>query len=138
MRQLTYPVLQYTSRYLRGRIQRERDLLVVGERNLQEGCFENCTLVSSDGNRYRVLSARKLRWTCNPWNIFPRYRTVWVDLDLSEPEKVDLDTIKREVLDLLVKKRWYARAHYSRTDIEDLVNSATSLPDLITRLTVFP
>jgi hypothetical protein len=138
MQQLTYPVLKYTPRFLRGRLRNERDLLVVGERNLQEGCFKDCVLIDSDANRYRVASARQIRWTWNPWNLFPVYRTVWVDLELSDPQKMDLDSVKREVLELLLKKRWYTRAHYGRTEIEELINTAPSVPELIDRLSVFP
>lgn len=134
-----YPVLQYTPTYITGGIQTPKELLVVGERNWLQGCLENAVIIDSSGHKYHVLSSTRKRWTWNPWNVFPGYRTIWVEIELSEPEKLNLDSVRQELLDhLLAHPKWYRHYHENEESLRMKFNEARTMRELINSISVYP
>ena len=139
MQELIYPVLQYTDKYIIGSIQKPKNLLVVGAKNIEEGCFHNAIIIDSSGAKYRVLSANIARLTWDPWNVFFRYRTVWVELELSDKECLSLDEIKKEIFDLLKKnKKWYKRYGETEKILYKKFEDIKTIKELINKISIYP
>ncbi|MDO6583426.1 hypothetical protein Q4491_18975 [Photobacterium sp. 2_MG-2023] len=96
MSELKIPVLVYTPRYLMGGISDEKQLHIVSEKKLAEGCFDHGVVIDSCGARYRIISAKKkevysltflhaikaiIGW--DSWGSKP----VWAELELSYTKK---------------------------------------------------
>lgn len=136
---LRYPVLTICPRYIMGRTLTEKELLVVGEVNLKKGCFDGCILIDAEGRRFKILSASIRKKIFGLWSaIFPEYRTVWVDLELSEPERVSLEDVKKEVLGHLIPKKWYRSSDDTAETITAYVEQALSIEELINKIVLFP
>lgn len=138
MLELNYPVLKLTNRFVRGSISSPRELLVVGEINFEHGCFDDATLIDATGCMYRVISAKKSKWTWNPWNVFKGYRTIWVNLELSDPEKHDLDHIRDVLLTfLLLHPKWYKRFGETEQGLRKKLSDARTVKQLINSISIY-
>lgn len=138
LRQLKYPVLLYSPRYVLGRIDSEKELRVVGEKNFAEGCFENASIVDSGGFKSNVLDARIERWVRSIWSLFPQYRYVWVALELSEPKKIELNHLKKDLINLISKNNLYPKAQgIARSEIDKSIQSPSNFSELIRSIVVF-
>ena len=138
LRQLKYPVLLYSPRYVLGRIGSEKQLRVVGEKNFSDGCFEGVSIVDSSGFKFNVLDARVERWVRSIWSLFPQHRYVWVALDLSEPKRVELADLKKDLINLMSKNNLYPRAQgIARSDIDKSIQIPSDFSELIESILVF-
>ena len=138
LRQLNYPVLLYSPRYVLGRIGSEKELRVVGERNFSEGCFKSVSIVDSSGFKFNVLDARVERWVRSIWSLFPQYRYVWVALELSEPKKIELADLKQDLINLISKNNLYPKAQgIARSEIDESIQSSSDFSELIKSILVF-
>lgn len=139
MPKLNYPVLLLTPKYVIGGISSPKKLLVVGEINFEQGCFEDATIIDASGYEYRVLSAKKIKWTWNPWNLFKVYRSIWVNLELSEPEKHNLDHIREKLLNvLLVHPKWYTRYSETEQSLRKKLFDVRTVKELIDSISIYP
>ena len=137
LRQLKYPVLLYSPRYILGRIGSEKELRVVGEKNFSEGCFENVSIVDSCGFQSNVLDAHIERWVRSIWSLFPQYRYVWVALELSEPKKIELSDLKQDLINLISKNNLYPKAQgIARSEIDKSIHSPNNFSELIESIVV--
>lgn len=136
---LNYPVLKITKKFIRGSISSPKELLVVGEKNFVHGCFDNACIIDASGCKYRVLSAEKGRRTCSLFNLFKKYRTIWVCVKLSEPEKYNVDRLREQVLGLLCSHPgWYK--HYGETEdsLRSKFSGARTVKELINSISIYP
>lgn len=148
MSELKFPVLIYTPHYLIGSILDEKKLHIVSEKKLAGGCFYNGVVIDSSGARYRIISAKKkevpaltflnvikamIGWSS--WDSKP----VWAELELSFTKKLNLDAIKSEILELLLKnKNWYSKHDHTKHSISALFDDARTLEDLINKISIYP
>lgn len=138
MLELNYPVLKLTKDFIRGSISSPKDLLVVGEINFEQGCFDDAILIDASGCVYRVVSAKKNKWTWNPWNLFKGYRTIWVSLELSDQEKHNLDHIREELLSLILRHpKWYKRFGESEQSLREKFSNARTIKELIDSVSLY-
>ena len=138
MRELKFPVLKYTPKFIRGGIQTGRDLLVVGERNFEQGCFDAATIIDASGYKYQVLSATRKGLTWNPLNVFRAYRTILVDLELSNPDKLNADQVREEIFGVLFSHpKWYRRYFETEQSIRAKLDNAKTVTHLINSISVY-
>lgn len=139
MLELNYPVLKYTPKFIRGSIQTEKDLLIVGEKNLDEGCFRNAVIIDSCGFKFDVLSAKKRRLTLNPFNVFYEYRTVWVDIDIAFSKKMNIEEIKNEILEVLLSNpSWYRKYGETERDLRLKFDKLDNIKEVIEKISIYP
>jgi hypothetical protein len=139
MSELSYPVLKITPKFIRGGIPSKEKLRIVGERNFDAGCFDNTYLIDSSGYKYRVLSAKRARLTFNPLNIFREYRTIWVDLELSAPGKLNIDQIREEILSiLLLHPNWYQNYNETEQSLREKFSEARTVKELVNKISIYP
>lgn len=136
---LNYPIAIKSNKYIEGNISNESDLLIVGENNFINGCFNNSVIIDSSGNEYKILSAKKEKLIFSIWNLFPQYRSIKVSLELSKPKKKNLDEIKKELRDLFLKNpKWFKNSDFSQAQaIELFINEARTVKELIENISVW-
>ncbi|MEK8015521.1 MAG: hypothetical protein VSS75_001550 [Candidatus Parabeggiatoa sp.] len=138
MQKLSYPVLKYTPRFIRGGISSPKELLVVGEKNFEQGCFDDAIIIDSSGYKYRVLSAKKDKLTWDPCNLFKEYRSIWVSLELSSPSKRNLDIHRKELLNfLLLHPKWYERYDETEQSLRKELFEARTMKELINTISIY-
>ena len=137
--EVKFPVIQQTPNFILGSIKDPSQLLTVGEQNLKKGCFKNCRIVDSCGNEFRVISARKSKTEklFRLWNLFPSYRLIKVDIELSESIKLDFDIFKEQVLSTMKSKKWVRSLDETEEEILLYLNKVTSFEDFICRVGVY-
>ncbi len=121
--EVKFPVIQQTPNFILGSIKDPSQLLTVGEQNLKKGCFKNCRIVDSCGNEFRVISARKSKTEklFRLWNLFPSYRLIKVDIELSESIKLDFDIFNAILKEAKIKvNRGIVVDEYLRTSINNV------------------
>jgi hypothetical protein len=146
--ELQFPLLVYTPRYLMGGVSNKKQLHVVSGKKLTAGCFDNGVVIDSTGARYRILSSNKKevpsltilhiikaifgwdRWDSKP---------VWAELEINFTNQLNLDSMKTEILDIFFEnKTWYSKYGHTKLSISALVEDATTIEDLITRISIYP
>lgn len=137
--QIQFPAVLFTRDYIVGSIESARQLTTVGQARFEGGCFKNAVIADSAGNRYLVQDAQVRRPTLNPWNVFRKYRTVIVDLTLSDPEKIQFEQLRKEIIDLILNHpKWHRGYGESKSDIQKKFASQDSASELIRAVSVYP
>lgn len=137
--ELQYPVVVITPNYILGSIENAKQLTTVGQINLERGCFDGAVIVDSAGNRYVINGARMVRPTFNPWNVFKKYRTVIVELGLSNPQQMSLDQLRADVVELILKHpKWHRHYGETASDIERKFSHQNSIAELIRAISIYP
>ncbi|CAJ0563720.1 MULTISPECIES: hypothetical protein [Gammaproteobacteria] len=136
---IKFPVMQITPKFIMGSILNEGQLLTVGEQNLRKGCFNDCYIVDSDGNKFKVISAHisKRERVFRLLNIFPLYRIVKVDIELSDAKKTNLDDFKNEVVAKIKKNKWMKSSDESESEVFQYLYEAKSFEELICRVGIY-
>lgn len=105
--------------------------------NVLEGCYDEAIIIDSKGSKHTVRGCRIARWTCNPFNIFQKYRTVLVDLDLEQAGNLSLPDLKIYLLDSIMINRWKSWEGQSKKDKICQINDPATIEDLIAKIDVF-
>jgi hypothetical protein len=78
----------------------------------RDGLYDGALIIDRQGNGYRVLSAKRggiyFEGILALFDWFsPESRGYKAELELSEPEKLDFEKTKAEMIDCIFKKRWH-------------------------------
>lgn len=139
MLDIKFPIIKLNPRFIRGRIRNVKDLCVVGEINLEKGCFDSSRIIDSTGRLYRVVGVEKKRWTCNPMNVFKKYRTIWVSLDIELVSVMSLVEVQDSLIALFDENpSWYLQYFESDSEMKVFLKSFDSIDGLIGGISVFP
>ena len=137
--QIRFPVVLFTRDYIVGSIESAKQLTTVGQMQFEGGCFENAVIADSAGNKYLIRDAQVRRLTLNPWNVFRKYRAVIVNLTLSDPERIHLDQLRNEIVDLILEHpKWHRSYGETESDVREKFSGQDSAADLIRAVSVYP
>ena len=137
MRELRYPVLIYTPNYMLGGLKAPADLLVAGNENFEDGCFENAVIIDANGDRFEVTQARKVKKALSIWTFLEFDNSIWVDLDLSEPKRLSLEEVKQEVIDVAIGNRFVLGSSNTKKSWQESIRSMSSIQDVINRVSSY-
>lgn len=144
-----FPVIVYCSEYLLGNLDSEK-FHIVSERKYEEGLFQNCFIIDSSGNLFKIKSTIKnsltskgifyaLKYSLKNLDSLGTGKKVYITFDVSSPKKKNLDEIKKELKDLFLKNpKWFKNSDFSQAQaIELFINEARTVKELIENISVW-
>ena len=139
MQQLAYPVLIIGRNYIEGGISSSRELLFVGKRQFDDGCFDGAKIVDSSGYIFEILSSRKKEVSWSLCDFLMRRQSVWVDLKFGRTEKKNLDLIRTDLLEIIYSHPdWYRKYDETKESVKKRLESARTTSELINIVSVYP
>jgi len=132
---LNYPFLIWTGDF----IAKDEKQLFAEKPYIEQGRFNGAKIIESTGTGYEILSSSVGRIYFDHVLaifdlIFPSARNYTVELELSEPEQLDLEQTKLDIVEFIIKNRWH---HTGQVDnSEELlapIRDAQSFAELVSK-----
>lgn len=140
-----FPCLLYTPRFIIGSIADEKQLTRAGKAQVERKCFDSGVIVDKTGKKFAIAKYRVSK--SGPWNlynyfpdrIFDDYKSVVVDMEISLLEKKNLDMLKEEISELVIKNKWYkSTMEGTKEAFMAHIDCARTVQELINKISVYP
>ena len=104
------------------------------------GFREKTFFIDSSLNEYEIFSVSKSRLSFNIVHL-----TGWINglfwykanYELSDPVQISFDELKVRVIDLVVRKRWYAQGGQTRMQFTEAFNAFANMQDLMANISAY-
>lgn len=108
---------------------------------IKNGGFKIPTsIIDSDMREYKILRIHKKRLSISIVDIFGWIeRKFWykVEYDLSDPVQLSFDDVKTKIIELVVRKRWYAQGGESRAEFIKAFEAFSDMKELISHISAY-
>jgi hypothetical protein len=110
----------------------------IGEDVALKGGFGSLTyFIDMQLKKYEVKSVIKKRRSYHPFVLGAKKKSYIVDYNLSEPTQLTFDDVKRIVIDLVTRKRWYTQGGQSKEEFVKMFKSLENMPELMANLSAY-
>jgi len=143
MRELNYPIILCSKKFIRGKIQNETQLCIGAKFALKEKMYANAVIYDSKCNKYSIYRYKKkfslyvvfLNVINGIFDLFRRPKdeySVWVDFELKDEGRLTFSQCKSEIAAFVnAKPRWFVKSHEDYASVEEKFASFDSIEELI-------
>lgn len=134
---MQFPVLRVNELHIR-RFQSSDELHRMTEKYFDLGGFkQGAFFIDSEGKKFPIKNVTKKRrsWHIGYW--FAPSPAIIVDISIGRPTQLSLDEIKRLIIDLVVKNRWYSQGGEDEKEFRKAFEGFQSIAELMDNISFY-
>jgi len=135
---ISYPVLRICPKFIQGQLNTKKDLFVVSEKKILQGCLLNCKIITSEGLVYQIINVSKEKRCWSLYDIlFYEEETIWINYEFKFIKELSLNDFKLECKKLLLEKT-YKVIKDDKVYLEKIIEKSSNFKSIIQSITIYP